>query len=168
MTVSLTQAKASLGWRHSDDDTLVTDTIARATAWVERFTAKKAAAAAVVDTFNEFGDYLLLSRGPFISLTSIGYVYDATPETITVGDVFVQDGRIYAPTAGWPSIDTYSTITVTYQAGYATTPPELDEAVLVLVKHWLEPDDKTPLDEIHDVPMAVTATAGPLRTPTIA
>jgi uncharacterized phiE125 gp8 family phage protein len=168
VTVTTTQVKAQLGIRHSDDDTYLTDLIARAKAWVERFTAKNIAAAAVVDTFTEFGDYLLLSRGPFVSLTSIGYVYDATPETITVGDVFVQDGKIYAPTAGWPSYDTYSTITVTYQAGYTTTPVDLDHAMLVLIEHWYEPDDKTPLDEHHKVPLAVTSLAGPFRTPTVA
>lgn len=168
MTVTLTQAKAQLGLNHTDHDTYITDLITRAKAWVERYTAKNIAAAEVIDTFNEFGDYLQLSRGPFVSLTSLGYVADGEAATIATDSVFVQDGRVYAPTTGWPTADDYSTITATYQAGYTTTPPELDQAMLVLIQHWYEPDDRTPMDEGHGVPVAVVALAGPLRLPTIA
>lgn len=166
MTVTVTQLKAHLDIRDSDRDTYLTDMIARAKAWVERFTAKNIAVAAVVDTFNEFGDYLLLSRGPFSTLTSIAYV-DENSANQTLAGTFVRDGRIYAPTTGWPAIGDYSTITVTYQAGYATTPADLDSAMLLLIQHWFEPDDRTPLDAIHDVPLAVVALAEPFRTPTV-
>jgi uncharacterized phiE125 gp8 family phage protein len=168
MTVTLTQVKAQLAVRHSDDDTYLTDLIARAKAWVERFTAQNIAAAEVVDVFTAFDDYLALSRGPFVSLTSLGYVADGEAETIATDAVSVLDGKIYAPADGWPTADDHSAITVTYQAGYATTPPELDQAMLVLIQHWYEPDDKTPMDEAFDVPLAVVSLAGPLRTPTLA
>lgn len=169
MTVTLTQAKAHLRVTHSDEDTYITDLIARAKAWVERYTAKNIAEAEVVDTFTEFGDYLLLSRGPFVELTSIGYVLDETPETVTVGDVFVRDGRIYAPTAGWPSIDAYSTITVTYQAGYTTTPPEIDQAMLLLIGHWHSNREGVVVGSTSEtLDYAIEALAGPFRLPTVA
>jgi uncharacterized phiE125 gp8 family phage protein len=168
MTVTLAQAKGALGIRHSDDDTYITDLIARAKAWVERFTAKLTVQGEVVDTFSEFGDFLTLSRGPFVSLTSLGYVADGEDATIDPETVSVFDGQVYPPADGWPEIDDHSAITATYQAGYATTPPELDQAMVVLIQHWYEPDDKTPLDERYGVPLAVTSLAGPFRTPTVA
>lgn len=169
MTVTLTQAKAQLRVTHSGEDTYITDLIARAKAWVERYTAKNIAASEVVDTFTEFGDYLLLSRGPFISLTSLDYVLDGTSEEIDPETVFVQDGRIYAPTAGWPSYDTYSNITATYQAGYATTPPELDQAMLLLIGHWFENREGVVVGSTNEtLEYAIEALAGPFRTPTIA
>jgi uncharacterized phiE125 gp8 family phage protein len=169
VTVTLTQAKAQLRVTHSGEDTYITDLIARAKAWVERYTAKNIAAAEVVDTFTEFGDYLLLSRGPFVSLTSLGYVLDGTPETIATDAVFVQDGKIYAPGAGWPSYDTYSNITATYQAGYTTTPPELDQAMLLLIGHWFENREGVVVGATNEtLEYAIEALAGPFRTPTIA
>jgi uncharacterized phiE125 gp8 family phage protein len=169
MTVTLTQAKAQLRVTHSDEDTYITDLIARAKAWVERYTAKNIAAAEVIDTFTEFGDYLLLSRGPFVSLTSVGYVLDGEDETLTDEQVFVRDGRIYAPTAGWPSYDTYSTITATYQAGYTTTPPELDQAMLLLIGHWYQNREGVVVGATNEtLDYAIEALAGPFRTPTIA
>jgi uncharacterized phiE125 gp8 family phage protein len=168
MTVTATQVKAHLDIRDTDRDTYIADLIARATAWVERFTGKNTVEASVVDTFTEWGDFLTLSRGPFVELTSIAYV-DADGEDATLAGARVQDGKVYPPASSeWPSISDYSTITVTYDAGYATTPVDLDAAMLLLIQHWFEPDEKTPMDETHDVPIAVVATAGPFRTPTVA
>jgi uncharacterized phiE125 gp8 family phage protein len=169
MTVSLTQVKAQLDIRDSDHDTFLTDLIARAKAWIERFIGENIVSAAVTDTFTEFGDYLQLSRGPAPSLTSIAYVDpDGGDAEVDVSTVFLQDGKIYPPTGGWPDTIDYPTITVTYDAGFATTPADIDAAMLILIQHWYEPDDKTPMDETYKVPVAVVALAGPFRVPTLA
>ena len=172
MTVTLTQAKAQLRVTHTDEDTYITDLIARARAWVERYIASPIAASAVIDTFLEFGDYLELTRSPFISLTSIAYV-DSEGDAATIDLVEtpprVQDGLIYPPTAGWPAITAYSTITVTYQAGFATTPPEIDQAMLLLVGHWYENRSAVVTGTISStLDYAIEALAGPFRLPTIA
>src|SRR5688500_14921323 len=101
MTVTLAQAKAQLRVTHNSEDTYIADLITRATAWLERYVAKPLTVTTVVDTFNEFGEYLLLTRGPFVSLTSIGYVNaDGDPDTVTVGDIRARDGRLYSPADG--------------------------------------------------------------------
>jgi uncharacterized phiE125 gp8 family phage protein len=172
MTVTLTQAKAQLRVTHSDEDTYITDLIARAKAWVERYIAQPIAVSTVVDTFLEFGDYLLLTRGPFAELTTIAYVdsegedaeidIEATPPR-------VQDGRIYPPTTGWPAITTYSTITVTYTAGFETTPPEIDQAMLLLIGHWYQNREGVVVGATNEtLEYAIEALAGPFRLPTIA
>jgi len=172
MTVTLTQAKAQLRVTHTDEDTYITDLIARARAWVERYIASPIAASAVIDTFLEFGDYLELTRSPFISLTSIAYV-DSEGDAATIDLVEtpprVQDGLIYPPTTGWPAIETYSTITVTYQAGFATTPPELDQAMLLLIGHWYQHREGVVVGATTEpLDYAIEALVGPFRLPTIA
>ncbi len=169
MTVSLTQAKAQLRVRHSEQDTYITDLIARAKAWVERFTALVTEETEVEDTFTEFGDYLLLTRSPVVDLIEIAYT-DTAGDPQTVADARLQGGKVYPPTDGWPSILDYSNITATYDAGYGgynPTPPELDAAMLLLIEHWFYPDNDATLDEIHDVPCAVVSLAGPFRIPTV-
>lgn len=46
--------------------------------------------------------------------------------------------------------------------------PDMDQAKLLLIQHWFEPDDKTPMDDFFGVPLAVIASIGPFRTPTLA
>lgn len=166
MTVTLAQAKDQLRVRHNDQNEYITSLIARAKAWVERYTATLVAAGAVVENFTEFGDYITLGRGPLVSLTSIAYV-DAAGDDETVDDARPLDGKIYPPLAGWPSYAEYTPIVVTYEAGYTTTPEELDQAMLVLIEWWFCPDDKIEIDPIEQVPLAVVALARPFRLPTL-
>jgi hypothetical protein len=65
--------------------------------------------------------------------------------------------------------DTYSNITATYQAGYTTTPPELDQAMLLLIGHWFENREGVVVGATNEtLEYAIEALAGPFRTPTIA
>lgn len=161
MSVTLTTAKLHLRVSGSGEDTIITAYLANATAWIERFTGKKLSAGAVSETFTEFGDYLELSWGPANTLTTIAYT-DAEGEAATVSGARLQDGKVYPPTAGWPGILAYSTITVTYNAGYSTTPPELEQAQLLLAGHfYMARDENAP------VPVAVDALCRPFRTPTL-
>jgi hypothetical protein len=45
---------------------------------------------------------------------------------------------------------------------------ELTAAQLLLIEWLYRPEDKVELDDIHQLPRAVVALAGPYRTPTVA
>lgn len=172
MTVTLELAKAQCKVRHDDEDTLFAVYMDAAAGFVERFTSLHLDETEVVDRFNAFGDYLQLSRGPFLELTSIAYV-DAAGDAQTVADARVQDGRVYAPSsAGWPAILEYSTIEVTYLAGfdvYNPAPPEFDQAQLLLICHWFENRGTVAVGSTtKELEFAVDALIGPFRLPVIA
>lgn len=170
MSVDLTLAKSHLRIRHDDEDTLIAQYMAAAKAWVERYTGLFVEEAEVTDSFTEFGDYLKLSRGPFISLTGISYT-DTDEVAQTVADSRYRDGLIYPPIGGWPSILTYSTIEVTYLAGfdvYNPVPDELVSAQLLLIGHYYVNREAVSEKQFSEVPLAVEALAGPFRLPTIA
>jgi uncharacterized phiE125 gp8 family phage protein len=168
MTVDLTLAKAQLRVTHSDEDDLIEQYIASAKAWVERYTARLLAEDTVIDTFTEFGDYLVLSRGPFVSLTTLAYV-DGDGDDQELEGTRHRDGRIYPPSAGWPSYQTYSTITTTYLAGYDVydLPEELTQAQLLLIAHWYQNREAVAEGTFNEIPLAVEALAGPFRLPTL-
>jgi uncharacterized phiE125 gp8 family phage protein len=171
MSVDLTLAKAHCRVTHSAEDTLITQYMASAKAWVERYTGLLVEETEVTDSFLEFGDYLQLTRGPFVALVEIAYT-DTSGDPQVVADARVQDGKIYPPLTGWPSIETYSMITVTYDAGYGgynPVPEELTAAQLLLIGHWYNHREAVVIgDAANEVPFAVEALAGPFRLPTIA
>jgi uncharacterized phiE125 gp8 family phage protein len=170
MTVDLTLAKAQCRVTHTDEDTLLEQYIASAKAWLERYTARLLVQDSVVDTFTAFGDYLQLSRGPFVSLTAIDY-FDTAGGEQEVSGASVRDGRVYAPTGGWPTIGDYTTITVTYLAGYDVyeVPEELVQAQLLLVGHWyVNREAATVGSTSEELKFAIEALAGPFRLPTLA
>lgn len=167
MTIDLARAKAQARVTHNAEDVLIAGYIAAAKAWIERYTGKLIAPGEVVDTFTAFGDYVALSRGPFIELTTIAYV-DADGADQELAAARPRDGRIYAPIEGWPTIADYSTVTVTYQAGYDTAPPELDQAMLLLIAHWHSNREAAVVGTItNELKLAVEELAGPFRLPTL-
>lgn len=170
MSVDLTLAKAHLRVTHSDEDALIAQYMAAAKAWVERYTALVTEETELTQTFLEFGDYLELSRGPVVELTEIAYT-DTSGDPQTVTGARLQGLLIYPPTAGWPGTETYSTITVTYDAGYGgynPVPDELTSAQLLLIGHWYANREAVAVgDAANEIPFAVEALAGPFRLPTV-
>lgn len=170
MTISLEQAKAQCRVLHSREDDLIEQHMNAAKAYLERYTGKLLAVGEAVDTFTAFGDYLELTRGPFVSLTSIAYI-DADGAGQTLSGASVRDGRVYAPTDGWPAIQDHSAITVTYQAGYATTPADLDMAQLLLIGHFYSHREAVTVGgsatSAMEIPLGVEALAWPYRLPVL-
>jgi len=170
MTVTLALVKQQLRITHSDEDVLLAQYIASAKAWIERYTALNTEEAEVTDRFLSFGDYLTLTRGPFVELTGVSYL-DTAGDPQTFADARFQDGRLYAPLTGWPLVQPYSTIEVTYLAGYDPynpVPEELVQAQLLLIGHWYQNREAVAEGTFNELPLAVEALAGPFRLPTIA
>jgi uncharacterized phiE125 gp8 family phage protein len=161
--VSLSLAKQHLEYDGNDRDSLITQYLNAAAAWVENYTGKKLAVGTVVETIDSFGGFIALHRAPFISLTSIAYTgTDDAAQTVT--GARARNGRIYAPEEGWPSTADYTPITVTYQAGYATAPADLDSAQLLLIGHYFASREAAVVGTIaSEMPLAVEALCRPYR-----
>jgi uncharacterized phiE125 gp8 family phage protein len=168
MTIDLELAKAHVRVTHNDEDVLIGQYMASAQSWVERYTGLMLVQSTVVDTFSQFGDYLELSRGPFVSLTSIAYV-DSAGDNQTVTGARVRDGKIYPPEGGWPVAGEYTPITATYVAGFDQyeVPEELVQAQLLLIGHFYQNREGVAEGSFSEVPLAVEALAGPFRMPTV-
>lgn len=138
MSVTLSTAKSHLRVTSTSEDAIIQAYLNAATAWIERFIGKKLTAGAVTEYFTEFGDFLQLSYGPFDTITGVTVTYtDEAGDSDTVTGR-LRDGRIYPPDGGWPTTEEYSTITVAYTAGFATTPTELEQAQLLLTNYFYE------------------------------
>jgi uncharacterized phiE125 gp8 family phage protein len=172
MSVDLTLAKAQCRVTNSASDTLLVQYIAAAKAYIERYTGLLVVEAEVVDIFTAFGDFLTLSRGPFVALTEIAYT-DADSNPQTVSGALVLDGKIYPPAGGWPSVAANTPITVTYDAGYGgynVVPDELVQAQLLLISHWYDNRGAVVVGQTGvptELQYAIKDLAGPFRLPTL-
>ena len=135
MTVTLALAKQHLEYEDTDRDALINQYIAASVAWVENYTGKKLALSTVVQEEKVFGNFINISRSPFVSLTSIEYT-DINGVLRTVTGARIVKGRIYPPEAGWPATDDYTSLKITYQAGYLIEPSDLVSARLLLIGHF--------------------------------
>lgn len=95
-------------------------------------------AVSTVEKHNGGGNILILRKPRAVSLTSIVYA-DGTTSTLSDYDLDTETGIVYwnYGTRGWFPSGT-RTITVTYQAGWASLPADLVHAVKELVRHLWE------------------------------
>ena len=159
MAVDLALAKQHLRVDHSDEDTLITQYINAAIAWVENYTGKLLTRREVTQEASCFGHYVPLFYGPDPDALSIAYVdSDEAPQTIV--DAKIVRDRVY-PASSWPTIDENSEIVLTYTAGFESVPADLDSAVLLLVGEFY--DNREAGEAAPAVSMAVEALCRPYR-----
>lgn len=163
MAVDLALAKQHLRVRHDSEDTIIAAYLAAAKAWVERYTGKGLSVAERVETLPGFdGGDITLSWGPYSadSLT-IGYLDSDLAEQaftdFTVLDVF-GGARVRADEI-WPTAEA---VTLTYDAGYSTTPADLDAAVLLLTGEYY--DNREAGTASNAASMAVESLCHPYRS----
>lgn len=166
MSVDLTDAKAECRVTGTEHDARIAQYLASAKAWVENYTRKKlTAASAVSQTFAAFpGDpfaFTLLWE-PTIAAVEVTYTDENGDEQEITTARLVGD-KLYPPlNTDWPAIEASSAITVSYTAGYTTTPDDLDLAVLLHVREMFDNGSISPQAE-----KAIEALCEPYRVPTL-
>jgi uncharacterized phiE125 gp8 family phage protein len=140
--VSLAVAKAHLRVTDESEDALIISYISAARQWVENYTGHILVRRPMTQTFSEFWPYLELYYRPIVSITNIAYTdADGAAQTILPVDLLVTaDGYPYRirPADAWPTILTYSPVTVSFTAGYneGSEPQSLIHAMLLLIGHY--------------------------------
>jgi uncharacterized phiE125 gp8 family phage protein len=140
--VSLELAKAQCRVLDDSEDALLCSYVRAAREWVENYTGHILVRRPVTQTFSEFWDRLELYHRPVSEVIKIDYTdADGAAQDILPVDLLVTAG-IYPyrirPVDAWPTILTYSPITVTYVAGYdeGECPQALIQAMLMLIAHY--------------------------------
>lgn len=169
MSVDLTLAKAHCRVTSSSEDTLITQYLNAAKAWVEKYTHKKmTASTSVSQVFDAFpGDpfAFLLAWGPDPASVEVSYT-DENGDAQTITNARLVGYKVYPPlNTDWPAIEANSAITVSYDVGYSTVPSELDSAVLLLVGEYY--DNRTAGAASSAVTNAVESLCEPYRLPTL-
>ena len=159
MSVDLALAKQHLRVTHDFEDTVITQYLNAAVAWVENYTGKLLTRREVTQEETEFGSYLTLFYGPSPASLTIDYT-DSEGAATTIADGLVVKGRVY-PADSWPTFADNTPVTLTYTAGYDNVPADLDSAVLVHVRAQYDEWRSGQKDEVAIV--AIEALCRPYR-----
>lgn len=146
--LSLTEAKAQLGILDNSEDARITGLIIAAREYAENYTGLVLTARPVTQTFDTFGNWLDIDRGPVRAITSVTY-YDADGEVQTLEEsgYTARLGRTpvrIVPSVGssWPQTQwAPGVVEVTYDAGYALpeqVPQAIKQAMLLMIRHWFD------------------------------
>lgn len=142
--LSRAAAKRHLGIDDADTsfDTLVDEYVAAARAHVESYTGSALTERTVDMACTSFDDFARLNAGPVQSITSISYI-DTTGAAQTLDSAVYElwlDGLETSLKTGygqsWPAIRAGSRITVRAVVGYDAIPPELLQALRMLISFW--------------------------------
>ncbi|MBO9724316.1 MAG: phage gp6-like head-tail connector protein [Novosphingobium sp.] len=132
MAVDLALAKQQCRVLHSREDVLITTYLAAAKAWVEQYTGKKLTRGEVAEEIDGFCGGIVLAWGPDGSDPVITYTDDDGSDQ-QIADARIVGDRLLPPFSGWPYLGVPRALRLSYTAGFAETPPDLDAAVLLLV-----------------------------------
>jgi len=150
--VSLDEAKAQCRVDGTADDTALTAYIASARNYVEAYTGTALVSRTITAKCDSFADFTRVPVAPLGAVSSVAYVDSAGADQTLATSVYdVRSDGLTASLAlkadqAWPTIQTGSRITVTATAGYATVPPSIKHAILLLVSLWF--DNRSPLSSV--------------------
>jgi hypothetical protein len=127
--VTAAEVKTYLGLTGSTHDTLIDELIDLVSEFIEDYCNTTFSSTATTDKIDGGTEFLITTRAPIISITSITDNEDSTTVTATDYDFYAESGRIYRendavlfPTNQPKWYSGRQRYTVVYQAGYATIP----------------------------------------------
>lgn len=147
--VTLAEAKAHCRVDGSDEDTRINGFIAAARGYVEGHCGIAIASRTVTIKCDSFSDFDAFPGVPLLAVLSISYTDSAgTTQTLPSSVYEVRSDGLTASIAlkyqqAWPSIQPGSRITVTASIGYAETPAELKQALLLVIGDWYRSREDT-------------------------
>jgi uncharacterized phiE125 gp8 family phage protein len=172
--VSLVDAKAHLRVFHDDDDAYIGGLIAAAQDWLAG--EKNWIGRSVVEqgwelTLSHFPVAKVdLPKPPLKSVDGVFYTPATGVEVSLSGfrtiDTGVADGGYILPAIGtaWPITNGEpGSVRIEFKAGFATVPPSVKHAALLMIGHWYEHREAASETKITDLPMAVDALLYPYR-----
>ena len=175
MTIDLATAKAHLRVEHTDEDTLIGAYLSAAQGAVESATGKLLTSQTVEQLLAAFPGSdgpIRLWKGPVTAIVSIAYD-DGNGDEQPLADFRLVEGinAKLLPAYGdsWPAAyGAAGSVRVSYTAGYAAdeVPPELDQAVLMLVAHYYLNREAVAVGGNtipHELPLAVASLISPYR-----
>jgi uncharacterized phiE125 gp8 family phage protein len=171
--VSLAVAKAHLRKTDESEDALIISYISAARQWVENYTGHILVRRPMTQTFSEFWTYLELHYRPIVSITNIAYTdADSVAQTILPADLLVTaEGYPYRirPLDAWPTILTYSPVTVSFTAGYSegAEPQALIQAMLLMIGHFHTTRASVTEEAMQEVPLAARSLCDQYRVPVV-
>lgn len=145
--LDLESVKKHLRVTSTAEDSLVQFYLDAAISWIESYTGSLLTRQQVEQEELAFCTPIGLQYRPDPDTFSVAYTdYNNTAQTFT--DVTEVRGRLY-PDDSWPTAKANRPILITYTAGFAAVPQELQHAVFLLVGHWF--DER----EMGDIPIGV-------------
>lgn len=133
---TLANAKQWLGVTGTTDDALLTRLITAVSAWVVGYLNRSVVSAIYTETHNgNGGDRLLLPNTPITAVTSLSIDgLTILPQTgVGTSGFTFDDSGIYLN--GYIFSQAKANVVVTYTAGYATVPLDIEQAAIELVEY---------------------------------
>tara|TARA_R110000782_G_scaffold167129_10_gene259363 strand:+ start:3535 stop:4098 length:564 start_codon:yes stop_codon:yes gene_type:complete len=164
MPVSLAEVKANsrIDVDNSDEDTFLSGLIAAATDHVENYTGRALVSQTWELVLDAFSPSILLPKGPVTSIVSVKYFdpdeaeQTVSPANYALDDVADPQWLVRASNYSWPAVaDGINNVTIRFICGYATVPPAIKHAILLLVDHWDQNRSATSDKPVSTVPHAV-------------
>lgn len=165
--ISTAEAKAACDVTFSDDDDLIDAYIAAAAGLVEEMAGKSLVSQTWTRTSPDAVGCVALTKPPLIAVTAMTYYdRDDVEQTLDVSDFYVykdEDRAWIEPKndADWPDfMDRQDALSIEFTSGFATVPPELVQAVKMLVSHWYDHRMTATEAKQTEVPYGVSTLVG--------
>lgn len=131
---TVANAKAWMGVKTADDDALIARLISAVSGYIETWTNRRFAQAAYVEGRDGNGGTLLaFADYPVSAVASVTVDGQAIPSAAAVGDVGYRFDETRLWLTGYAFTRGRANVRLAYTAGYASVPPEIEQACLELV-----------------------------------